>query len=142
MNSDRRGFLGGVASGLAGGLLWSPEVRSGGRPRGLYDEQSPTAFLMISDTHVLADAADAAKLDQRSVAVTGRFVDCLNGLSGTEIPESAGGGRVRELRGVIHGGDCIDTGDKPRVDMQRTEWAGFEDFYGLTGREGRLRLPL
>ena len=142
MSIGRRGFLGHAAGGLAGGTLWSPAVQSGGLLRGPSDEQSPTAFLMISDTHVLADAADAAKLDIRSVAVTERFVDRLNELSGTEIPEASGGGRVRELRGVIHGGDCIDTGDKPRVDMQRTEWAGFEDFYGLTGRDGRLKLPL
>lgn len=142
MSIRRRNFLGGVGAGLAGGLQWPRSVLSGGLSGFDSEADVPVAFLMISDTHVLADAADPSQLDARCVAVTSRFVDRLNVLAGTEIPESAGGGKVRELRGVIHGGDCIDTGDKPRVEMQRTEWAGFEDFYGLTGRDGRLQLPL
>ena len=136
MGLDRRGFLGGAAGLLMAGTGLEPRVQAQS------DEGEPTAFLMISDTHVLADAADPTRLDPRCVAVTERFVDRLNGLVGMEIPEQAGGGRVRPLRGVIHGGDCIDTGDKPKVEMQRTEWAGFEQYYGLTGRDGRLQLPL
>ena len=136
MGLDRRGFLGGAAGLLMAGTGLEPRVQAQS------DEGEPTAFLMISDTHVLADAADPTRLDPRCVAVTERFVDRLNGLVGTEIPEQAGGGRVRPLRGVIHGGDCIDTGDKPKVEMQRTEWAGFEQYYGLTGKDGRLQLPL
>jgi len=136
MGLDRRGFLGGAAGLLMAGTGLETRVQAQS------DEGEPTAFLMISDTHVLADAADPTRLDPRCVAVTERFVDRLNGLVGMEIPEQAGGGRVRPLRGVIHGGDCIDTGDKPKVEMQRTEWAGFEQYYGLTGRDGRLQLPL
>lgn len=131
-----------LEQGWRGGLQWPRSVLSGGLSGVDSETDSPVAFLMISDTHVLADAADTSQLDARCVAVTSRFVDRLNMLAGTVIPESAGGGKVRELRGVIHGGDCIDTGDKPRLEMQRTEWAGFEDFYGLTGRDGRLQLPL
>lgn len=142
MSLSRRKFLGGVGAGVAGGVQWPGALLAGGQSEGQREAEAPAAFLMISDTHVLADSADPAKLDKRSVAVTERFVDRLNTLAGTAIPESAGGGTVRALQGVIHGGDCIDTGDKPRVEMQRTEWDGFKDFYGLTGQDGRLTLPL
>jgi cytolysin (calcineurin-like family phosphatase) len=99
------------------------------------------AFFVVGDTHFLADKEDVAKLDRRSAAVTARLVDLLNTLPGTQIPGTAGGGTVLAPRGVIHAGDCIDTGDKANVKMQETEWAAFADAYGLTGKDGKLKVP-
>jgi cytolysin (calcineurin-like family phosphatase) len=48
-------------------------------------------------------------------------------------------------RGVIHGGDLIDSGDKNGKlyeAMSATEWRAFEADYGLTGKEGRLKYPV
>lgn len=100
------------------------------------------AFFLIGDTHFLAQADDNAKLDPRSELVTSRLVDTLNRLPGETIPEAAGGGSVKAPRGVIHAGDCIDTGDKANVKMQATEWSAFSDTFGVTGREGKLKVPV
>ncbi|VTT98755.1 Metallophosphoesterase OS=Pirellula staleyi (strain ATCC 27377 / DSM 6068 / ICPB 4128) GN=Psta_1259 PE=4 SV=1 [Gemmataceae bacterium] len=100
------------------------------------------AFFLVGDTHFLANKEDAAKLDERSAAVTSRLIDVLNKLPGTPIPKTAGGGIVLAPRGVIHAGDCIDTGDKANLKMQETEWAAFADAYGLNGRDGKLKMPV
>jgi predicted phosphodiesterase len=105
-------------------------------------KDEPVAFFLVGDTHFLADRENAAKLDPRSAGVTSRLVDLLNTLPGTEVPKAAGGGSVLAPRGVIHAGDCIDTGDKANVKMQETEWAAFADAYGLTGKDGRLKVPV
>ena len=102
----------------------------------------PVAFFLVGDTHFLADKENPAKLDERSAAVTARLVDQLNRLPGTAIPEEAGGGMVRPVHGVIHAGDCIDTGDKTSIPMQQTEWGAFPDAYGLTGKDGKLKVPV
>ncbi|MFM7058173.1 MAG: metallophosphoesterase family protein [Planctomycetota bacterium] len=127
----RRRFL---ASGSS--LLLAPAVPVF-RP-----EDVPVAFFLIGDTHVLAREDDSAKIDDRSQAVVSRLIGTLNSLPETAIPESAGGGRVLSPRGVLHAGDCIDTGDKPKVAMQQTEWAGYMDLFGTTGRDGMLKHPL
>lgn len=105
-------------------------------------DDEPVSFFLIGDTHFLANKEDPAKLDERSAGVTTRLVDQLNRLPGTEIPDAAGGGVVGTPRGVIHAGDCIDSGDKANVKMQESEWAAFADTLGLTGSDGRLKLPL
>jgi predicted phosphodiesterase len=104
--------------------------------------EDPVSFFLVGDTHFLANKEDPARLDERSAAVTARLVDVLNALPGTEIPAFAGGGTVLAPRGVIHAGDCIDTGDKADVAMQRTEWSAFADAFGLTGEDGRLKVPV
>ncbi len=103
---------------------------------------SPAAFFLVGDTHYLADKSHPAKLDARSAAVTAGLIATLNRLPGTDIPREAGGGKVLPARGVIHAGDCIDTGDKPNVKMQAAEWAAFADGFGLTGKDGKLGMPL
>lgn len=103
---------------------------------------APVAFFLVGDTHFLANKDNTAQLDKRSDQVTSRLVTLLNELPGTNIPERAGGGTVQVPRGVIHAGDCIDTGDKPNVKMQETEWASFVDTFGLTGKDGRLSVPV
>jgi predicted phosphodiesterase len=100
------------------------------------------AFFLIGDTHLLATKQDLSKLDDRSTTYMTGLVDVLNKLPGTEIPKEAGGGTVRGPRGVVHAGDCIDTGDQSNINAQQTEWAAFTDAFGLTGRDGKLKLPL
>jgi predicted phosphodiesterase len=129
----RRGFLASAAT------LAIPAVAKPAEPKAKDD---PVAFFLVGDTHFLADKDDTAKLDARSAAVTGRLVDVLNKLPGQDIPKEAGGGKVLAPRGVIHAGDCIDTGDKANTKMQETEWAAFADAYGLTGKDGRLKVPV
>jgi predicted phosphodiesterase len=103
------------------------------------------AFFFVSDSHALALKDDPAKMDPASSVVTARLIDVLNALPGTAIPAGAGGGTVAHPRGVIHGGDIIDSGDKagqPFVDMQKTELAFFNSEFGLTGANGRLKYPV
>jgi predicted phosphodiesterase len=102
----------------------------------------PVAFFLIGDTHLLANKKDPAKVDDRSAALSAGLVDALNKLAGTEIPNTAGGGKVLTPRGVIHAGDCIDTGDQVNPKMQATEWAAFITDFGLTGKDGKLKLPI
>ncbi len=127
----RRRFL---ASGSS--LLLGPAASACG------SRDAPVAFFLIGDTHVLAREDAPAKIDDRSYAVVTRLIGILNSLPETAIPESAGGGRVLVPRGVLHAGDCIDTGDKPKVAMQQSEWAGYADLFGTTGSDGMLRFPL
>ena len=112
------------------------------RPADPQPKDEPVAFFAIGDTHFLADKDDTAKLDKRSAGVTARLVDVLNRLPGEDIPKEAGGGKVLAPRGAIHVGDCIDTGDRANEKMQQTEWAAFADAYGLTGKDGRLTVPV
>jgi len=126
-----------VASAAAGTSL--PAWLRGDEPK---PKNEPVAFFLVGDTHFLADKENTAKLDERSATITGRLIDLLNELPGTKVPETAGGGTVLAPRGVIHAGDCIDTGDKANVKMQETEWAAFADAYGLTGKDGKLKVPV
>ena len=128
----RRQFAAASAAGALG-------LRGQAAPR---EADEPVAFFLVGDTHFFADKDDTAKLDPRSAAITARLVDLFNTLPGTEIPAAAGGGKVLAPRGVIHAGDCIDTGDKANAKMQETEWAAFADAYGLTGKDGRLKVPV
>ena len=130
----RRQFVAATAAGLS-----IPAYLRGDQPK---SKDNPIAFFLVGDTHFLANKEDTAKLDERSASVTGRLIDVLNKLPGTEVPKAAGGGTVLAPRGVIHAGDCIDTGDKANVKMQETEWAAFTDAYGLTGKDGKLKVPV
>src|SRR5262249_25344349 len=69
----------------------------------------------------------------------------LNKLPGTPFPEAVGGGTVPAPRGVLHGGDLIDSGDRngdvyPR--MHKTEWDAYAADFGLDGKDGRLKYPV
>ncbi len=131
---DRRHFL---AAAVAAALPHTGRAA----PAGPKDEV--VAFFLVADTHYLADREAPGKLDRRSAAFTARLVDVLNRLPGTAIPEEAGGGTVLAPRGVIHAGDCIDTGDRAgNVKMHATEWAAFAADFGLTGKDGKLRVPV
>ncbi len=102
-------------------------------------------FFLVGDTHFLADKENPAKLDNKSLLVTSKIVDTFNRLAGTTIPSSAGGGKVLIPKGLIHAGDVIDTGDKngPLSEkMQITEWNNFNASFGLTGNDGKLKMPV
>ena len=131
---DRRGFTGFVAGSTCLSALTSlPDA--GGKPE-------VVSFFLVGDTHFLADKEKPTRLEERSRLVTSRLVDTLNRLPGTAIPQEAGGGQVMRPKGLIHAGDCIDTGDKADVAMQQTEWASFREVFGLNGRDGRLAMPV
>jgi len=130
---SRREFI------AAGAVAASPGLRPG---LSAQTADEPVSFFVVGDTHYLADRDDVKKLDARSAPVTTRLVDTLNRLPGTAIPAAAGGGTVRTPRGLLHAGDLIDTGDKPNVAAQETEWNAFAADFGLTGSDGRLKLPV
>lgn len=131
--SRRRPLLAALAVGLVVlAAAWAADPSA---------KDETVAFFLVGDTHILANRKAPEALDDRSALAAGRLVDVLNKLPGTEIPASAGGGNVLPPRGMIHAGDCIDTGDQANVKMQETEWAGFASAFGLTGKDGRLRMP-
>ncbi len=137
---DRRGFLARVAIGgaVAG---WQASANGLAAERGVPD----FAFVVIGDTHYLANRDQPAKLDSKSSDTCGQLVETINRLAGSEISDAAGGGKVRTPAGVIHAGDVIDTGDKngaAQIEMQKTELARFRDDFGLTGKDGRLTCPV
>jgi predicted phosphodiesterase len=139
---NRRQFLSAAAAGLTAASLATrttlgQAAKEEGEPR--------AAFFVVGDTHYLADKQQPSRMDGPSAEICGRLVETLNRLPGEAVPAEAGGGKVAEIAGVIHVGDVIDTGDKQGAvheQMQKTEWAAFADDYGLTGDEGRLKLPV
>lgn len=138
MSISRRQLLGTALSASAAyavrpSLAWSQ------------DAAKPVAFALIGDTHYLANKESPGEMDEASARVNAQLIETINKLSGREIAENVGGGQVAELSGVIHAGDLIDTGDKSggvHEKMQRTEWDAFVADFGLTGKEGKLQLPV
>ncbi|MEI8378811.1 MAG: metallophosphoesterase [Planctomycetota bacterium] len=138
---DRRQFLTSTAAAGAGLMSCTLAQAESNAAANAAD----VAFFLVSDTHFLANKEQPNVLDEKSIATCRSLVDTLNKLPGTAIPLEAGGGIVAQPRGVIHGGDLIDSGDKnggPHPRMVETEWAGFVDEYGLTGKDGRLKYPV
>jgi len=133
---SRRDFL---ASSLAASGAWLHAADK------TAEDKQDVAFFLVGDTHYLADKEKPEKLDVRSAETTSRLIEQLNRLPGTAIPEAAGGGTVSSPRGLIHAGDLIDSGDKngpafPK--MHDTEWGSFTADFGLTGKDGRLKMPV
>jgi cytolysin (calcineurin-like family phosphatase) len=129
-----RSLLGMAATGL---VLLAAVCATDADPR---DE--PIAFFLVGDTHLLANKLQPDQLDERSVSLVKGLVNRLNTLAGTEIPQEAGGGKVLPPRGLIHAGDCIDTGAPDKIKMHQTEWSAFTQAFGLTGKDGRLNMPI
>lgn len=139
---DRRHFL--ATSAAAGASILFPGTRTLAQPAPA-DSEADVSFFLVSDTHFLANKDQPTKLDEKSIMTCRGLVDTLNKLPGTTIPGESGGGTVLSPRGVIHGGDMIDTGDKlggPYATMIETEWSAFVDEYGLSGTDGRLKYPV
>lgn len=132
MSVSRREFLASSAAALAAGSAVAAE-------------EEGVAFCVIGDTHFLADAERTGELTADSARTNRGLIDTLNALPGGEVAAAAGGGKVRTLRGVIHAGDVIDSGDKASGTFgarQETEWNGFVREFGLTGGDGRLKTPV
>lgn len=109
------------------------------------EDKTDLAFYVVGDTHYLADKADPKKLDAVSAGTNARLIDVLNKLPGTAIPKAAGSGTVGPIRGLLHAGDLIDSGDKTTgayPQMHETEYQGFAADFGLTGQDGRLKFPV
>ncbi|HEY1068557.1 MAG TPA: metallophosphoesterase [Pirellulales bacterium] len=139
----RREFTAAVLGGsLLSGTLRGAEPAASEAPSSAKKPDDAVAFFLVGDTHFCARQDDKAKLDERSAAVTSRLVERINELPGSDIPPAAGSGVVLAPRGLIHAGDCIDSGDKPDVQRQTTEWAAFAETFGLDGRDGRLKTPV
>lgn len=108
-------------------------------------DAAPVSFFFVSDTHFLAEGEDPSRLDERSEPANARLIETLNRLPGTAFPDAMGGGTIPKPRGVIHGGDLIDSGDKNgalAVAMQKTEWKAFRESFGLDGTDGKLKYPV
>lgn len=139
-SQPRHSFLASFATGL---VLLAAIWGADSPPKDARAPADPVAFFLVGDTHFLADKKEPTQLDERSAALTSRLVEVLNTLPGTEIPKEAGGGMVLPVRGVIHAGDCIDTGSGGKSNpMEQTEWAAFTSAFGLTGKDGDLRMPV
>ena len=139
---SRRDFL---AHSAAGASALALGLKSSSLQAADASAAPKVAFFVVGDTHYLADKESPARMDAHSTEICGRLVDTLNRLPGTAIPTEAGGGTVAPAAGVIHAGDVIDTGDKNgRVQeaMQKTEWSAYSADYGLTGSDGRLKMPV
>jgi predicted phosphodiesterase len=125
------------------GLLLLAAIWAADAPPKDANSPVPVAFFLVGDTHFLADKKEPTKLDERSAALNSRLVEVLNKLPGTEITKDAGGGKVLPVRGVVHAGDCIDTGSGSKSNpMEQTEWAAFTSAFGLTGKDGALKMPV
>jgi predicted phosphodiesterase len=140
---SRRSFL--TTTAAATGALALHRAGAAERAGKWADESFSLSFYVIGDTHYLADAAKPAQLDEVSADVTRRFLDVLNSLPGTAIPEASRAGTVAQPRGLLHAGDLIDSGDKNggvHPQMQQTEWAAWLADFGLTGSDARLKVPV
>jgi hypothetical protein len=105
------------------------------------------SFLVCGDPQYLAEHVDnPTSLDPLSEQANRRFVERVIALPGSSLPETMGGGTVAsDLRGLINTGDLIDSLDKtggPYPAMQRFEWDRYVADYGLTGKDGRIPLPV
>jgi predicted phosphodiesterase len=136
LNISRRTFLAASAATSACTVLHGQEAAP---------PKLDVAFFLIGDTHFLASKDQPEKMDAVSAQTNAQLIDQLNKLTGTAIPEAAGGGNVQVARGLIHAGDLIDSGDKTgtlHTKMQETEWAAFAADFAADGKSGRLNLPV
>lgn len=80
-------------------------------------------------------------MDATSAEYNARLVKWLNELPGTQFPPELKGGVVPAPAGVIHAGDCVDSGDKGagKQRLAETEWTAFAADWGLNGKDGKLR---
>lgn len=146
LTSNRRQFLStSVALGAGYALARGSTIAAQGSSSDGASASETVQFFAIGDTHYFANEKSTKELMDSSILNCHGLIDTLNGLAGTPIPDESGGGMVGPIRGVIHAGDIIDTGDKrgkTQEAMQRREWDGYVEDFGLTGTEGRLKYPV
>lgn len=88
-------------------------------------EPAELTFLVAADTHFGAEG-----IEERNA----RQIEAMNAIPGTPWPAEIGG-TVGTPAAVLIAGDLTDTGTL-------TEWAKFVEYYGLTGKDGKLRYPV
>jgi len=92
-------------------------------------------FLVTADTHFGAEGLDETSGGWVDIErFHERIVDEMNTMAGRAWPAEVGGQVARPL-GVLVAGDLTDGG---RVE----QWNRFNAFYGLTGEDGKLKLPV
>jgi hypothetical protein len=139
---SRRRFLQ-LTAAAGGGFAFTQARSQDSTP--LPPAEEGISFFLVGDTHYLANKNKPDSLDQTSLGYTSRLIETLNFLPETPWPDALGGGKVPAPKGLIHAGDCIDSGDRtgPVFEaMQRTEMAAFRQHFGLNGEDGRLRFPV
>jgi hypothetical protein len=138
---SRRSFLMTGLAAVGATMAPSPHGAAAELPSG-----STLAFFVVSDTHYEAPQDEPESLDPHLLEINRRAIDLLNHLPGSDLPEKMGGGKVGPIRGVIHLGDMIESGDKGNgavaLRRQKTEWHAYVGDYGLTGTDGRLKYPV
>jgi 3',5'-cyclic AMP phosphodiesterase CpdA len=99
-------------------------------------------FLVVSDTHVGYEyPEDLSKLSKNPVTApmglekdNAKLIARVNAIAGHDYPSELGG-KVALPRGLVITGDLTEWG-------RRHEWARFVEMFGLTGKEGPLKLPV
>lgn len=112
----RRSEAGATASGAASVAPPALRKRKGG---------TDVTFTVVSDTHFGFGGIEAAHAS---------MIPKLNGIAGRAYPKSVGG-TVAPPRGLLVTGDLTEWG---KVE----EWEPWAATYGLTGTEGKLRMPV
>jgi hypothetical protein len=105
---------------------------------------APVSFFLVGDTHYRANLEGTPQMDLTSSEYNARLVQWLNKLPGTPLPAELGGGVVPQPSGIIHAGDCVDSGDKGpgKHQVAEAEWAAFIADWGLNGNDAKLRWPV
>ncbi len=93
----------------------------------LFAGDRDVTFIHISDQHYNSEKKNVYPRSRRTVRA-------MNRIAGTPYPDGIDG-RVDKPRGVVLSGDMTDRG-KPE------EWKIFQKYWGLTGKEGMLKLPM
>ncbi len=88
-------------------------------------------FFHVSDTHYPDDADVEAK--KAFLQKMRAHIDRMNDMSELAMP---GGWQVATPKGVIHTGDIVDSGNRSEA------WDNFVADFGLTGVDGRLKVPV
>jgi hypothetical protein len=88
-------------------------------------EQLPLTFIVAGDSHFGAQGMQESNR---------RLIEHANQMKSRAYP-AAIGGEVGELRGMLMMGDMTDW-------AQQDQWDQFKSLYGLTGKDGLLKMPV
>jgi len=89
------------------------------------DETEQFTCFVLSDSHYGTGSRDT----------TQKLIEQINGITGTALPDGAGGGTIENPTGVIHPGDMTDHGSD-------SEWDAVMADFGTDGTDGLLDYPV